>query len=100
MPLSLLRADFSLRGGVLGFDEGPPFFDFGRLKGGKRLRSQLLAREDFLRQIDELCADDGVSQGPNDGAIELIDDFFGRALGGPKRVPEREIKSRQSCLVG
>src|SRR5205814_5304029 len=80
-------------------DDRPPFVDLGLLEGGQRLRRKLLARENILREIDQLLPDRWIGQRARGGTIELGDDVLRRALGRPQRVPEREVEAGQSGLV-
>src|SRR5258705_2199116 len=89
----------SLRFDAGGLDNRPPFLDLCLVKSEQRLRRELLAREDVLREIDELLLDPRISKRLRGGFVEPGDDRLRRTLGRPERMPEREVEARQTGFV-
>src|ERR1043166_1301784 len=74
-------------------DDGPPFLDFGPLKGAERLGRLLLARWNFLSEISKALAHCWIGQGVDHRSVELGDNLLGRVLGCPKSVPDRKMEA-------
>src|SRR6516165_4092086 len=66
-------------------------FSISALESGERRRRLLLARRDHLADIGEALPHCRIGQGVHDRAVELDDDFLGRALLDPKAMPERNV---------
>jgi len=62
-------------------NDRPPFLDLGLLVGAQRRRCLLLARRDFVPDVEQMLADARIRQALHDRGIELVDDRLGRALG-------------------
>src|SRR5438128_2386352 len=78
----------SLRLDARRLDDWPPLVDLGLLEGAERLRGELLARENLLREIDQFLPDGRVGQGRHSRAVELRNDVLRGALRRPQRMPE------------
>src|SRR5262245_6526561 len=80
-------------------DNWPPLFNLGLLESVERFGRLLLAWRDFLPEVGEPFAHGGIGQRLDDRGIEFRNDVRRRRPGRPKRGPNRNVKSRQTCLV-
>ena len=84
---------------IRGLDNGPPLLHFSLLKGSERVGRLLATRENLLSEVGEALTHDRVDQCIHDGGIESGNDFPGRALRHPQRIPQRHVEARQAGLV-
>ena len=80
-------------------DDRPPLGDLGALVGGERLWRLLLARRNFIADVEQPPAHRRIGERFHHGGAELGDHRLGRALAGPKPAPDRDVHSGKPGLV-
>src|ERR1700756_4662013 len=81
---------------IRGFDDRPPFRDFGFLIRSERLRALLVGRRDVLPQFSEALLGRWIGQQGSNFGVELRNDLPRRTFRSEKRKPRGNIKSRES----
>ena len=90
----------SVRGDVGRLDDRPPLLDLGLLVGAERLAGSAARAAGFPGRDRASCwRTFGSASAATTAALSLAMISFGRALGGPDRVPQRDVEARQPGLV-